>query len=428
MVIDLDVPRVTGTPRGRRWPARRAARPVAVAAVLLTVLSLGGSATPAAGLRRVLVTEGTTGVFALAPSAVFAAEAGPTAAASSVRRYPLPGGSAPWVARLPHRVDDLDLAAPAKVLVATSANNTQTTFLDSDTGRVLWRAITTEIALVRLAATSALVFSSAAGAPVLRRVDLRTGAVLWSRPFDPTGYVDAGDPTLGDLSRIVTVDQRGVATTRAFADGRVLATADLGAAPTPNDDGLTDVARFDTFGDRLYLARRDGGAESLTAFRLDDLRQLWRSTVVPVGTLTWCGADVCVTTVSGMTVIDGADGSPRWSDPRWRLGYDTRAAGMPGPPRLAVMDDQPDPERALLDPATGRVLALLGRSTRVGPVMLRPDAARAGRIWVQAPGPGRDVRTLGHLDRVAPRGCAATAEHLACVGPTGPVTVWTMPD
>jgi hypothetical protein len=49
MVIDLDVPRVTGTPRGRRWPARRAARPVAVAAVLLTVLSLGGSATPPAG-------------------------------------------------------------------------------------------------------------------------------------------------------------------------------------------------------------------------------------------------------------------------------------------------------------------------------------------------------------------------------------------
>jgi outer membrane protein assembly factor BamB len=432
VVIDLDSVGETSS-RGR-WPARRVTRRVLPAAVALVLLTLGGSATPLPGLRPVLTTESATGVFTLGPSALFATESDAAPGRSSIRRYALDQRSTTWVTRLPHRVEELDLAAPANVLVAGSVNSTQpslatsmrATFIDSDTGRVLWRT-TSDDAVLRLAGTSALMASSADSEPVVQRVDLRTGTVLWSRPFDPTGHLDVGGPAGGDPSRVVTVDQRGTVRTYAFADGEVLATADLGAAPTLDDDGLDDVVQVHTIGDRLYLARRDSGSPSLTAFRLDDLQQLWRRTSIPVGYPTWCGAYVCITTASGMTVIDSIDGSPRWSDSRWLLGYDTRAVGMPGPPRLAAIDSQQDPEHALLDPASGRVLSLLGRSTYVGTVLLRSDITRIGRTWVQIPGPSGEVRTVGHLDTVAPARCDAAANHLACPAPTGRTTVWRVP-
>jgi hypothetical protein len=68
------------------------------------------------------------------------------------------------------------------------------------------------------------------GSPVLGRVDLRTGATLWSRRVGPTGYLDAGDPAVGGPSGIVTGDQRGRVTVINFDDGAILANADLGVS------------------------------------------------------------------------------------------------------------------------------------------------------------------------------------------------------
>jgi hypothetical protein len=335
-----------------------------------------------------------------------------------------------WAARLPQPVEQLDFAASANVLVAASlstVDNGQISALDGDTGAVLWRRAS-GVVVLRLADTSALLSTAATDPPVLNRVDLRTGATLWSRSFDPTGYLDAGDPAFGAPTRIVTVNPRGLATIYDFTDGKVLATADLGAVPRPNDDGRTDTAQFTALGDRLYLARRDSGAESLAAYRFADLQQAWRSTSVPVGRLTWCGSVLCITTAVGMTVIDSADGSVRWSNTRWRLGYDTRAVGIPGPSRLAVIDDRQNPQHALLDPASGRVLSLLGRSIFVDGTLLRSDVRKVGRTWVQVPGHGNSFHTVGRLETVAPTRCVAAVGYLACPTSTGSTTVWQIPN
>ena len=430
MVIDLgDVRSVAETPdRQRRRPARPAAQPVVLGAVMLALLALGGSAGPLPALHRVLTADGSSGVFA-PPSTLFTAGSdASTGDRTWVRRYSLPDRSMTWAARLPQSVERLDFAGSANVLVAASLSTIddgQISVLDGDTGRVLWRRAS-GVAVLRLADTSALISTAATDPPVLNRVDLRTGATLWSRSFDPTEYLDVGDPAFGAPTRIVTVDRRGLATVYDFTDGTVLAAADLGAGPRQND-GRTDTTQFTAVGDRLYLARRVRGAASLTAYRLADLQRVWRSTSVPVGRLTWCGSALCVTTAVGMTVLDSADGSVRWSGTRWLLGYDTRAAGIPGPARLAVIDGLENPQRALLDPASGRVLSLLSRSTFVGGTLLRSDVREAGRTWVQVPGPGNSFRTVGRLETVAPTRCVAVTAYLACPTSTGSTAVWQIP-
>jgi hypothetical protein len=80
-------------------------------------------------------------------------------------------------------------------------------------------------------------------------------------------------------------------------------------AQPEDDDRRTDAVQFTTIGDRLYLARRDNGAEPLAAYDLGDLHQLWRSTSAPIGRLTWCGPYLCLTTAFGATVLNSGNRS-----------------------------------------------------------------------------------------------------------------------
>jgi PQQ-like domain len=439
MVIDLDAQIAASVAPGRRRGAADVlgARPAAIVAVLLLViLTVGGSAAPLPGLRRVLAVENTSGAFALAPAALFTANFGPAPGRQAiVRRHSLDGRSSRWSTELAQTVGSLHVVGPAQVLavgpaqvlMTTSVDSLRTTFLDSGTGRILWT--TTTDGVLRLADTSALMIGGTGGSGVLRRADLRTGRTLWSRELGSSGYLDAGDSALGPSSHIVMVDQRGHATVVSFADGAVAASAELGVAPSrTEDDGLGDTAMYAATGAHLYLARRDNGQASLTAYRLPDLQPLWRNTTAPPARPTSCGPHhLCVGTAAGLTVLDSDTGTMRWSDKRWRSGFDTRAIGIPGPARIAVVDSRPDTGRALLDPATGTTLSTLGPGTLVGANLLRPDLNEIGRTWVRVTGPRSTIRTVGAVDTVAPGRCAATADHLACPTSSGRLTVWRIP-
>jgi hypothetical protein len=438
MVIDLDahLPASGTSSRRPRRVDRVAVRPVAIGAVVLLVLALGGSAARLPGLRSILAVENTSGVFALAPTALFTADFGRAPGSqATVRRHSLDGPSARWSTELPQTVGSLDsigtaqvlAVGPAEVLMATSVDFLQTTFLDTGTGEILWS--TTTDGVLRLADTSALMTGGGTGSVVVRRADLRTGRTLWSHEVTSPAYLDAGDPADGTLSHIATVDRRGRAAVLGFADGAVVATAELGVPPSrPDEDGLSDTASYAAVGAHLYLARREDGKASLTAYRLSDLHQLWRTDTASLGRPTRCGPDhLCVTTPTGLTVLDTGTGDIRWSDNRWRSGFDTRAIGIPGPPRIAVVDGRPEPGRALLDPATGKALSWLGTSTFVGTNLLRADRTKLGRTWVQVTGAHNDIRTVGALDTVAPNRCAASAGHLACPTSSGRLNVWRMP-
>ncbi|GAA3344454.1 hypothetical protein GCM10020358_47780 [Amorphoplanes nipponensis] len=437
MVIDLGD--ASAVPETSRSPRATDLRPVAVLTALLAVLALGGSAVVAPlPLRAVLVTDELTGAFALSPSALFTSSY--VEGRARVRRLSLADESVRWSTELPQSVGTVDLYEP-RVLIVMSPESAQASVLDSDTGAVLWRRTTGATTVLTVTEDSVLLTLAVAGRDhvVLQRVALRTGEPLWSRELDAAGYVAAGDPGPGDsraesgradgrASRIVTVDRQGRGAVLDFADGAVRATANLGVVPDAGryvGDG--DAARFVTFGNRLYLTRREGGAASITAFRLTDLRQLWRSTTRSFGWPTGCGAYLCVSTATGMTALDAATGEARWTSEHWRLGLDSRALRIPGPPRLVVTDARHTAQRALLDPATGRVRSVLGHSEQVGPLVLRRDSARAGRIWVQAVEAGDRVRTVGSLDGMSLERCVAAGRHLACADGNGRAHVWRMP-
>ncbi|GAA3932161.1 outer membrane protein assembly factor BamB family protein [Actinoplanes auranticolor] len=420
MVIDLgDASAVPETPPS---PGTTRRRPTALGLAVLAVLALAGSA-PAEPprLRSILVTDDLAGAFTLAPSALFTSSF--VGRQAQVRRYSLADRSVQWTTALPQSVGDLELT-DAGVLTVVSPEYTQVSFLDSDTGTLLWRRTSGATTVLRVIGDSVLMTSTHARSEhaVLERTSLRTGQPLWSRRLDAFGYLD-----VDDAGGILTVDQQGRAAVLDAADGAVRATADLGFAWDPQryvGDGGT--VRFETYGDRLYVTRRERGVGSVTAYRLTDLRPLWRSPAKIFGQPTECGASLCVSTVSGMTVLDAGTGEPRWISTGWRSGRDSVALGIPGPPRLLVIGVGRIPRRALLDPATGRVRSMLGLSEQVGALLLRLDTAEPGRTWIQEVGPADEVRTIGRLDGMSLERCLAVAAYLACANRNGPANVWQL--
>jgi outer membrane protein assembly factor BamB len=415
--VVIDLGDASAAPESPGSPRPAGLRPVALVASLLAVLALGGSA-------AVLVTEELPGAFALSPSALFTS--GFIGTRAVVRRYSLTGKSIQWSTDLRQSVGAVQFSEVARVLAVTSPESAQASFLDSDTGAILWRRTSGVTSVFGLSGDSVLMKSAspAASRIVLQRVDARTGATLWSRELDASGYLDADGS-----SRIITVDRKGRGAVLNPADGEELTAANLGVAPDRGRYiGNGDLARFVTIGDRLYLTRRKAGAASLTAYRLTDLRRLWRSTATPFGWPTACGEYLCVSTAAGMTALDADSGKARWSSAVWRHGFDSRLFRIPGPPRVVVTDAAHTPRRALLDPATGRVRSMLGNSEQLGALVMRIDTKRIGRVWIQTVDARDELRTVGAFDGVSLERCTAAGSHLACAIRNGRVSVWRIAD
>ena len=420
MLIDLgDTSAVPETP----WsPRTTGARPVAVVAAVLAVLVLCGSATAAPPrVRSVLISDELAAAFTLSPTGLFTS--GFVGRRALVRRYSLADRAVQWSTELAQSPGDVAVAAGGRVLVVTSPESAQVSFLDSDTGAVLWRRTVGATSVLAVNADSVLMTSVVATGDhvVLQRVGLWTGEPLWSRRLDD-GFLDA------DLvGPIVSVDRRGRAVVLDFVDGSVLATADLGVVPDLGryvGDG--DTARFVRYGERLYLTRRVSGVGSVTAYRIADLRRIWHRAGTPFGWPTGCGEYLCLSTMSGMTALDADTGAALWSTEEWRLGLDSRSLGIPGPSLLVVSDARHTPRQALLDPVTGRVRALLGHGELAGALLLRVDTEQIGRIWIQEFGGVGDLRTVGSLDGVLVERCVAAGELLACADRNERANVWRL--
>lgn len=421
MVIELgEASVVPGTTSSPRATGRRSA--AAFVAVMVAVLALGGSAAAPSRVRAVLVTDEMPEAFALSSSALFTS--GFVGGRPVARRYSLTGGSVQWSTDLSQPIEDVDLAEAARVLVVTSAEDARISFLDTDTGAVLWRRASGSTTVLRVSGDSILMTSAdpGAGTVLLQRVALRTGATLWSRRLTAGSYVAAGGSASGPPDEIVTVDWHGRGAVLNFADGAVRTTAKLGAVP----DG--DTARYVAFGDLLYLMSRRGSARSLTAYRLTDLRPLWHTPAALAGRLADCGAYVCVSAEAGMTALDAGTGEARWSSTQWRLESEAQPLRTSGPPRLVVTGARHALRRALLDPSTGQLRSALGHGRQVGALLLRFDVERTGRTWIQVAGARDQMRTVGSLDGMLLERCAAAGSHLACADRHGRANVWHLTD
>ncbi|WP_250030351.1 PQQ-like beta-propeller repeat protein [Paractinoplanes maris] len=377
MLIDLDVapPAPERLARARR-PGRYALLAVAVLVLALMTGSsapgrLGGVtevlSLPASGVSTSLLTE----------QALYLVRAD-----GGVEAHPLCPGCPSWTSRATPG-QRLTVAA-GDTLVIDGSEAAVATFLDARTGALRWRLRDSPI--IDILGTRVLGWSL--DNHELHVHDLGTGRKLWSRPAP--AYT-------GDGAYVAILDGRGGASVVSAADGHeVTARRDL---------GLSRVAG-QLLGDQLIVF----GADFIAGFRRDGLRREWLTRGIASYQVSRCGDGLlCAVGVDGLTVLDPADGSVRWTGPNWRV---VRPGGVVG---------EESDRWAQVDLATGRVLRELGPAAPIGGLRLSPEPGRTTVIGLA------DGRVRGTLPLVLPDACGAAGPYLGCETPDVNYVVWRMP-
>ena len=151
--------------------------------------------------------------------------------------------------------------------------------------------------------------------------------------------------------------------------------------------------------------------------------RIWEAGGGPAGFPHDCGPVLCVTNQTVLAGVDPATGRTLWSSPAWQYAsvFDDR--------HLFAGDRQDDPEAAMLEPRTGRVLSRLGHTFAVGQVLLRADTKALGRIAFDYYDPAADVvrMTGAAVTDGAAWGCVSWRAYVACSTAAGPTKVWKVP-
>ncbi|WP_213013091.1 outer membrane protein assembly factor BamB family protein [Paractinoplanes toevensis] len=404
MLIDLDA--MPAPARPRPWPVRRLLKPAALAALLLLVI--GGAASPAQArvIDKVADTGGTSvSTQLLTPAALYTAHLRGGVDRSVVEAVPLVPGGPRWQVAITADQPGLSMNDDGTTLMVRPGQQGPITFLDARTGKVRWRI--GDFAAAHLLGDRVVYWEPAISdgpAAALERVrmaDVTTGRTIWER---------SGQPMALDVDRqrrtVLAVDQDGIAAVYAAADGHVLASGrDLGVDPFEwmvlEDQGISTT---EIIGDNVYVHSET----FVAAFRLRDLKPLWRTPVADPQVLGGCGALACVIGPRGLTVLDPATGRIRWSSPRWRS---ITSEG------LAVAGDF---TAVRLDPATGQVVTVLGRGEVIGDLLMRYDR---DRTWVTRLADGE---IIGVLPLIGPAACERAGPYLACATAGQTVTVWNV--
>jgi outer membrane protein assembly factor BamB len=427
-LIDLDVasPRVERAPlslRRRLTPPRPA---LVVAVVLAALVALGAAEPPGRSIRRLLSAGGQpAAAFELSQDALFTASFGNSPnSESGVRRFDLPDGRLRWAVALPQNVQNLVYDDASHVLMGRSGAEPKVSFLDADTGEVLWHDESPNTIVVSLAGGEVLMQTDvSADERALRLLDARTGRQVWSRVVDSTAYLGPSDLRDRAPTRLIAVDTAGKVVVLNYADGAVLARGDLHVTvPVQLDNSFgADYVGVSTVGDTLYLSRRERGVTTLAAWSIGSLTRLWQVTGGPAGFLDDCGSVLCVADNGVLSALDPADGRMLWQQTGLGMAYRHDARS------LLAFDLSETPEAALLDPATGAVMRRFGRVVDLRDVLLRSDRTRLGRTWVEAAGGDGALHVVGALDTAAPYGCELSGPYLACPTSAGPTQVWQIP-
>jgi hypothetical protein len=281
---------------------------------------------------------------------------------------------------------------------------------------MLWRKVAR---LVAVSAADGIALLSVEDGDVA--VDVRTGAVRWRVPRPADGFVAETDGGDGYPHSLVVLTDSGRLETWDAHTGRPLATATVPS----HTDRVTGMIW--PVSDLLLVA---AGTSGYDAYRLPELRRLWRT---PIDlSQSWmqsdCGAVICTFRQQrGMTVLDPATGRMLWDSDLWAyaepLGRYLLATSS------AVSDDQPS--LWVLDPLTGKVLGNFGNWQGLGP-------AGSGQIYGKRDVPGqyrvyygrldpadRSIEPLGAAERVS-GGCETGGGVLTCRLVDASVAVWRL--
>lgn len=397
-LIDLDGSRVERETPRRWW------KPAVAAAMLLV---MGGAASAGTSPRIAADTAGRGAVTAaLTEEALYTVHfvAGEERE-SEIRAWPLRPGGPDWTARaggIPTRLTLTD-----GVLIADAGQERGLTVLDARTGAIRWR--TGDGVLTALLGNGRVAVSGPGSE--LRVADVATGNPVWSQDADVGRLLVSAD-------RVIAVGYDYRATVYDAQTGRMLIEVqDLGVGigrPGLTDpDAFTDIV---VLGDQLYIYGGDGPATfRVAAFDLgDDLRPRWSTSIGQPLDLAGCAvAAICARIPDGMTVLDPATGTIRWTSRRF---VSVSADG--------IATDRDD-RVARVDPATGAVERELGRGGVAGDLLLRASSDHTVVAGLA------DGRVRGVLPAVTASRCLTAGRYLACPdavltasSKVAPWTVW----
>ncbi|MFC0004023.1 outer membrane protein assembly factor BamB family protein [Micromonospora siamensis] len=336
----------------RAAPPARAGRVLLV--LLLVLLTAAGSAPDPVRREYVTLPGPQVSTFELADGRLFVAD-GPQSMrpTTEVVAYQVPEGRRLW--RMPlvrgHRVLGLTVEAGTLLIASSPAGNGQpaTTAVDVANGRVRWQR--DGYPLFGREGTVLLQAGSGTDPGNLEAVGVTSGRVRWTRPWPTTGTTfEYGDPA--GVGRFLQLDRRGRVQVYDARTGDLIVAGPI----VPASHGFYD--RVDTIGGLLLV---EDGSGTVYAYGLDRLDARWRLRLPVEARDGWgyqdCGDVIClVTGESGAQVIDPATGRIRWST--------DRADGLfPIGDRLlaGLFTQGQEAELTVLDPATGRRIADLGR-------------------------------------------------------------------
>ncbi|MGW3805359.1 outer membrane protein assembly factor BamB family protein [Micromonospora sp. NPDC005113] len=399
-------------------------RPLRCALVLLFVLATLVAAGPVSG-RAVVPLPARLGANVVVTGDLFLV-IDPITPETPQRRlaaFRLPGGEPVWQAPLPAEGRYWGVMPLAGMLLVTGheigsdGRGTLTVVLDRATGAYRWQQPGNAIPLT----DGNLLLQSGGGDEPgsLRAVDPCCGTVRWQQTTAP-GEINYR--TVGyAVDRVLLSNADGSVEVRDAATGRMLARRDLrargGAYETMQVvDGL--------------LLTVGGARATVTAYELDRLDQRWSTTADGSLYATECGHVVCLLTRAGrLRAVDPATGREFWSSDRWgwvwpvagRLVATTLSSAGPGAEELVV-----------LDPATGRVLAELGRwelagSDLGGPMIGLRRHPGGGLLVAELDVRVGAVRMLDVLPDATGE-CQASPGRLLCRRVDGSFGLWRLPD
>ncbi|MFI7574808.1 PQQ-binding-like beta-propeller repeat protein [Micromonospora sp. NPDC049497] len=411
-------------------PSRRphgVGRPVRVGLVLVLLLAVLAAAAPPPG-RVHAVVPGTAGAQAfLSEDTLFVAE--PPAGGGELIAYPLPDRATGrpqrpeprWRMRMPSPgpVWRVQSAPGGMVLVGLEAgggSGIETVALDGATGRVRWRQPgfvfhdATGQALVQVLGGE--------GGSVLRRVDLSSGAVRWSRSASPLEGFEVHWRD-GVIEAVVLVREKGPIEVLDPRSGAVVASADL-----PRGASLGEL-RYQVVGDLLVGA----GTGVVVAYGLDDLGPRWRAPLSFTDGVVPCGDLICAMGhTGGVRALDPTTGDVRWEaqDVSGIVPTRGRQALALGPPHASGTL-----QALVLDVTSGREVADLGHWVTAN---WHDDGSLAvtrplpdGGVLVAALDPRTAVIRREPL-REAAGDCQIVDATVACRRRGGGFGVWQLPD
>ncbi|MDG4785855.1 PQQ-binding-like beta-propeller repeat protein [Micromonospora sp. WMMD1102] len=423
----------------RRTARRRAVRPGLLGAMLIVVLGTVAAGNPFPRPWPETVLPARLGATVLADRDwLIVSEpdrSGPGGRdGRELVAYELPAVEPRWRLSPPDGVDDVQVLGDRVLLTtypeASLGRNARLTVLDVRTGTLAWER--QAILMVSSDGGDLVLWTTAedrrpgvpAGSGRLEAVDPATGAVRWSLPV-PDGvlpHFDAtsADPTaLARASTLVLALPSGLVEVRDLGTGAVVRPVRL---PVPV---TASPPRFDAEVIAGMFLMYD--ESTVTGYQLPELDRRWSMRTDPEmgrGPVA-CGADLCsLYPQQGIRVWDPRTGATRWSDGRW-----TRLWTI-GDALVAAQGSGPSGTLAVLDPATGRVLADLGALGHLTPRGSQLDGVRYGadrRAWVLEFDPATwRARPLAVLSEVS-GDCRLSATVLHCRRVDASIGVWRLP-